>query len=313
LSNEGKLSLDDKAFKYMQPAFQSATGQSLVDAFPSALYNIEDVTIRELLSMRASLNDYNELAYQAQHPHDDIGPVETVQRYGISQPIGGLPLGSCGVYSSFGFVLLGLVLNGESGLAWDKYDQNVWRDSFPEIDFALHGPCSQYTDIQGECDDCADNGATPSGMSCTGGYTCGNMVATAEEVARFSRALFSGELLGSKTTQEMLTYHKLGPEGATGGVDPGLCSNTFGNDGLYGLGVEAHNNPDLPGHEGMTYGFTTLTQYDMRSEAAYVVGVPTSNQGASQMVSTTWQALRTAMSNPSSESVEHTRVEHIVV
>merc|ERR1711988_1483705 len=91
------------------------------------------------------------------------------------------PLDSCGLYSSLSYTLLGLVLNGQANQAWDEYDQNVWRDLFPKIRFGVHGTCSTYTEVPGDCSECYPHSALD--MSCTAGYSCGNLIGPPEEVA----------------------------------------------------------------------------------------------------------------------------------
>jgi len=254
---------------------------------------IKKVTIRQLMSMRGNIEDYDEIGYQKQFPTVDLGPVDTVKLFGDSRGWGGKPmmrydrpLGSCSVYSSLSYVLLGLVLNGHAGQSWDEYEQNVWKDHFPKIRFGVHGTCSSYTKVNGNCAACWPH--TPAEMSCTGGYTCGNMIAPSDEVARFAHGLFSGALLGSARTSEMLTAHALGQPGATPGVS---CTAPFDTGDLYGLGVELHNNPRFPGHEGVTYGFTSMTKYDRLTQAAWVAAIGTSDTGMDRMVGEAWNDL----------------------
>lgn len=288
LHNEGTLDLDERAFTYMEPAYQIATaGESLLSVFPDMIKN---VTIRELLYMRASFKDYDEIGYQVKHPLHDLGPTETISRFGVGKMHKDWPVGSCGSYSSLGYVLVGLILLGVEGTAWDVYDQNVWREFFPKIGFGIHGTCASYTDIPGDCDLCRKLGKEAKDMSCSGGFTCGNMIAPTEEVARFVRALFSGELLGPNTTQEMLDFKRLGPEGATGKVKPSVCKS-FDSGAFYGLGVEGWKTPHMPGHEGVTYGFTSMSKYDMSRKASYVAAIATSNKGMDIMVADAWRAL----------------------
>merc|ERR1719240_1824661 len=105
------------------------------------------------------------------------------------------------------YVLLGLVLTGHQGVAWDEYDQNIWKEHLPDIKFALHGPCRQYTNADGQCKECQPLNVLD--MSCTNGFTCGNMVAPPSEVARFVWGLFMGQLLRQETVQLMLNYTAL--------------------------------------------------------------------------------------------------------
>merc|ERR1711972_810684 len=183
------------------------------------------------------------------------GPSRTVKMFGNN--ITGLPAGTCGVYSSMSYVLIGLLLIGHADLPWDQYEQNVWKEHFPLINFSIHGTCGQYTDADGSCTACKP--ADVSNMSCTNGFTCGNLVAPPMEVARFVWALFMRKLLKPGTMKEMLDYKMLGTSGSTDGQTcGGFCSGC-----LYGLGVQApadtvNTGTDpptfFPGHAGETYG-----------------------------------------------------------
>lgn len=283
LWNEGKIDIDKPAYKYMASAYERQNrGGSLTEQFGD---NIKKVTIRQLLSMRGNIEDYDEIGYQRKYPTEDLGPADTVKLFGAGKMSEDRPLGSCGVYSSMSYVLLGLVLNGHNGTSWDEYDQNVWKEYFPNVRFGVRGPCSTYTDVHGECAACLPH--TPASMSCTSGYTCGNLIAPVEEVARFAHGVFSGALLGSKTTADMIKGTPLGNPGAW----PGVTCRTFDSGDLYGLGVENHRDPRFPGHEGVTYGFTSLTKYDRLLKGAWVAAIATSNEGMDGKASSAWRDL----------------------
>jgi len=287
------LSLDEAPFKYMERAYHKATGQSLVDKFGE---QIKEVTIRQLLSMRGSIADYDEFGYQHLHPAEDLGPSTSAQMFGTS--INGLPLGTCGVYSSMSYVLIGLMLIGIEGVAWDKYDQNVWKEHFPRIKFSQHGTCGQYTDVDGHCGQCsrANPPVDVLDWSCTNGFTCGNLVGPPEEVSRFVWALFRGKLLKKETVAQMQTYTPLGVQGATRNQTcGGWCSGC-----LYGLGLQAPANSvdvpgqpveNFPGHAGQTYGYTSISAFDHWHGAAYVAGVAADEMGAGAV----WKSLRNAV------------------
>jgi D-alanyl-D-alanine carboxypeptidase len=241
---------------------------------------IKNVTIRELLSMRSSIPDYGELDYQLKHPKDDIGPARTAQMFGSM--IAGQPLGTCSVYSSMGYVLLGLVLIGQNETTWDEYDQNVWRELLPDIKFATRGTCSQYVDFrEAQCADCKD--VNVMDMSCTNGFGCGNLVSTPQEVARFVWQLFEGKLLRPSTVQEMLHFTRFGTPGKSGRSHTDFCNDASNTPGIaYGLGVEKSaggGGIPLPGHGGDTYGFFSISAYDRNKRAVYVAGHASDRQG----------------------------------
>jgi D-alanyl-D-alanine carboxypeptidase len=268
LRDAGILKLDEPAFHYMEPAYANATGHSLVERLGD---RIKYVSIRELLSMRGSIPDYDELEYQLKNLRDDLGPARTAQMFGSM--ISDQPLGSCGVYSSMSYVLLGLVLIGQNETTWDQYEQNVWREFLPDIHFATHGTCSQYVDFSdAQCLGCKD--VKVMDMSCTNGFACGNLVSTPQSVARFLWHLFEGKLLRPSTVQEMLDFTPLGRAGAIENNTSSECGHGWCQWCGYGLGVEEHAN-GIPfyGHAGDTYGFFSINAYDPKKRGAYVAGI----------------------------------------
>jgi len=145
----------------------------------------------------------------------------------------------------------------------------VWRDIFPDVKFSVHGTCSTYVDFpEAECSQC--QGKNVMDMSCTNGFTCGNMVSPPKDVARFMWHLFEGHLLQPSSLQEMLSSQLLGPKGAP---EYPSCSS-FASGYGYGLGLQipAGGTP-FPGHEGETYGFIALTAYDRERRAVYTSGI----------------------------------------
>merc|ERR1712199_77795 len=92
------------------------------------------------------------------------------------------------------------------------------------------------------------------------------------------------------TTAEMINGTPLGNPGAW----PGVTCTTFDAGDLYGLGVENHRDPRFPGHEGVTYGFTSLTKYDRLLKGAWVAAIATSNTGMDvKAVSAWWDLYKT--------------------
>lgn len=223
--------------------------------------------------MRSAIQDYDEVGTQQAHPLRDIGPFESIQTFGQSLQF---EPGTCGVYSSMNYVLLGIVLLELSGQQpWDVYNQNVWGESFKDIRFAKRGPCSRYTDVDGQS---IELGRNVSNVSCTNGFTCGNLIARPADVAHFLWQLFSGKLLNSSSLAEMTTFQPLGAQGATGGTQ---CTS-WCEGCLYGLGVQAPSDDaigiwgpveDWPGHSGATYGFQTVNVFSRSRGSALVAGL----------------------------------------
>merc|ERR1719352_1892037 len=169
--------------------------------------------------------------------------------------------GACADYSSSNYELLGVLLAQQAGKdSWDEYTQAEDLPAFPEMTstaFAVHGPCSKYTKVHAY-----SNERKPQvdvyDISCTNGWTCGNLISNAADAAFFVRALLGkGErVLNDKTLKEMLKTRPLDKTWAKG-LPYGL--------GVMDLGVPAGMEPgELVGHGGETYGFNAFTMYSMK-------------------------------------------------
>jgi CubicO group peptidase (beta-lactamase class C family) len=219
--------------------------------------------------MRGGIPDYDELYWQLQpgHLNIDIGPEDSANLFGsVIQT----PAGTCGVYSSMGYVLLGLILVVKSGKTWDTVDLNPWRHVFPHVDFGIHGTCSKYVPYHLSCGFCQNSGIDMKDMSCTNGYTSVNIFARTSDTARYLRMLFTNRLLNESTVKQMTQYQKLG----NAGTNRVPCYSWA--DGMhYGLGVQnpvAELDPNcidrFIGHTGAGYAASSLNAYDTHSDLA---------------------------------------------
>jgi D-alanyl-D-alanine carboxypeptidase len=269
LLSERNISLDAVALPYMDPFFRKIkNGTSLVNIFGDAIRN---VTIRQLLSMRSGVHDYDEKSrsYQMEHMLLDLGPDLMLSRIFIDEGKGfDFSPGTQGEYSSSNFVLLGLMLAQAAGLSgWDKYRQETAfpSDLMGSMKFAIHGPCSrdEYQPMAHglTIGNPLVNLTLPKDaykMSCLNGWTCGNLLSTGLDVARWTQALFTTEqLVPKETLAEMLKMQAL----------------TVGWESkeklLYGLGLmdvslntaEPHGSGKFVGHGGETIGFNSMTGY----------------------------------------------------
>ena len=113
------------------------------------------VTVRQLLSMRSGINDYDDdalMQWTYAHPGRDYTPLDfiaSVNKTAICDP------GACGAYSSVGYEVLGLLLAWHSGArgSWSEFDQlSVLPDRLiaeigNDTTFMMQGRCSQYPDV----------------------------------------------------------------------------------------------------------------------------------------------------------------------
>lgn len=290
LYEEGRFDIDAPVLPLLQEAYAKVhTRSSLEKKFGSIIHT---VTARQLLNMRGGINDYDELDYQVEHPTEDLGPSRSVDLFG--QSTGTLP-GTCGSYSSMSYVLLGLLLMQQTGAeSWDSFEPNPWPELFPDLQFGTRGTCASYTDVRAVCGLCESRGIHVKDLSCTNGFTCGNMIAHPIDAARFVRELFEGRLVNASTLAEMKDVKQLGGAGATKGAS---CSSWC--EGChYGLGVQAPANglneaegDRFLGHAGVTYGYMSLTAYDREKKGAISVAVANDAIGGSSI----WYDIHQAM------------------
>merc|ERR1712176_1606672 len=195
--------------------------------------------------------------YQFDHPQEDLGPVKEMSflfplANSTCQP------GTCVEYSSSNYELLGLLLAQQAGKqSWDEYTQAEDLPMLPGMtgtSFAVHGLCSEYTKVHAYSDERTQE-VDVYDVSCTNGWTCGNLISTAADAAIFVKALLGGgeRVVKEKTKQEMLKFKPLDKTWALG-LPYGL--------GLMDLSWFMKMAPgELVGHAGETYGFNSLTMY----------------------------------------------------
>jgi D-alanyl-D-alanine carboxypeptidase len=153
-------------------------------------------------------------------------------------------------YSNTNYLLLGLVIERATGQAFADYlradlleplglEHTWFAATEPPAVPRAHG----FVDLDGNgtADDLT--AALPDTAFLSSAWTAGAIVATSEDVARFTRALFTGELLGETMQGELLTFVPR-PDGKQ-----------------HGLGVlhEQHGGADVYGHRGNSMGFSGVT------------------------------------------------------
>merc|ERR1712232_1320135 len=227
--------------------------------------------------MRSGIPDFDNMqsrSYQFDHPDTDLGPVDGIGFLSLPVDFDCTP-GTCGEYSSTNYELLGLILAQQAGAtSWDQYTQatdlGTVLKKMPNTAFAVHGHCSKYTDVHGYSKE-VQPPADVYDVSCTNGWTCGNLVSNAADAAFFVRALLgSGEQVVSHASRaEMLKM-----EAFTTGWSTGLP---------YGLGLmDMSKNVREPagtfvGHGGETYGFNAMTAYSKTHDFGLSIVANTEN------------------------------------
>jgi D-alanyl-D-alanine carboxypeptidase len=238
LVGEGTLSLDDSLERWV----------------PGAISNGADISIRQLLNHTSGIFDYaQDPAILAPYLQGDLtaifDPEEGVRVADEHGPL--FPPGSDLAYSNTNYILLAMIVEAATGNAFgaellDRIFEplSLTHTSYPadsEIDEPyVHG----YLPGPPPPVDVTPLSPTLLGAS-------GAIIATADDVARFHRALLQGELLEPAELREMRTIDPV----ATGGVpDSGFPG------GGWGLGLLRQRFPcglRAWGHDSEIPGYTT--------------------------------------------------------
>ncbi len=262
LWEEGRLGLDDPVARHLPPGIAAA--------LTADGYDLEAMTVRHLLTHTSGLYDYadRDLFVQAilDDPHRRWTPEEQIAlAVEWGDPYG--PPGAVYRYSDTGYVVLGLVLQSASGeplasvlrglLPLDRLGmRNTWLETLEDPPPGAADRAHQY---MGELD---TYDWDPS-LDLYGG---GGLVSTADDLATFLRALFTGGVYrGAATADTMLTT----VAGAAPGPD---LSGMPMVPGRYRMGIEVREEDGrtLYLHTGF---WGTLAAYLPEADVAIAVAV----------------------------------------
>ena len=299
---DGELGLNDSVVKCADRFLRQISGHqmSLEATFGPKIHK---VTLLHLLQMSSGIPDYDTehtRLYQAHHPDKDLGPLWILNNSFPKPPTFECDPGECGRYSSTNYVLLGLVLGQHQRASdWDSMSQLRFlpRSSslHSRLYFPTHGKCSSFRTADGTAGSTVhglqplrqrpfgprplihdpglqyacvpDKGAQSDArkMSCTQGWTCGNLVARAEDVAEFWWQLFgSRSILQEGTLRKMTEFWRQ----AFFKDFPPECYHDCPKFG-YGYGVmDLSDALDLDesvyGHNGLAWGFGAMSGYSVQ-------------------------------------------------
>lgn len=239
---------------------------------------IQNVTVRHLLSMRAGIKDYDgpSRSWQLKNPKTDIDPIMVINKF--VEPGFAFAPGTHAMYSTTNYVLLGMVLAAlePNVTKWEDLDQ---RDILPEEahfvtdagHFPKHGTCSEVAYM---AHGLTFNGILPVdtwGISCTNGWTGGNWAGPAYSAAQVTQKLFhcegnhttggctegGGRLISKNATDEMRNFGKLDFGSFGIGIPYGLGLMDLGSQ----LVIKKRPVGTYIGHGGETFGFTGFTGF----------------------------------------------------
>lgn len=272
----GKIDLNDRASKWVDPALRRLYNYSLADLWDG---RVKDVRVRDLIAMTTGFDDYDDnllREWTLSHPTEDLDPIEyllsAASREFVCEP------GTCAKYSGANYILAGFVLlELQGGYSWEDLDQmavfppHLLEDGhYRNTGFTTRGQCSNYPNV-------AHQYATdrfPEGKihdmwekSCANGWTMGNALSTGEDLARFwydlfARAASGGGFLNATTIAKMTEYKPMIDLWCYGKDDkPGGCVYALGLEGSHAeldvwtlLEGADERNVVLTGHNGQNWG-----------------------------------------------------------
>ncbi|WFB11244.1 beta-lactamase family protein [Streptomyces sp. LX-29] len=260
LEAEGRLGLDDTVDRWL-PGLVRGNG-----------HDGRQITLRQILGHTSGISSYTEdpdfqrSAFGTdflRHRYDTWTPRKIVELAMTHRP--DFPPGSGWHYSDTNYILAGMVINKATGHSYaQEIERRILRPlrlnatELPGTETRIPKPSGRaYSKLTGTL------GGRPEPGSVTYDVTdlnpslagaAGEIVATAEDLNRFYRALLLGKLLGPRQLKEMTTT-----------VPVGAGSNVS-----YGLGLMKLTTPcgDLWGHSGGIQGSSSQTLTTANGEHA---------------------------------------------
>lgn len=238
LHEEGALGLDDPLDLYLPDAPHAAA-----------------VTLRQLLNHTAGYADYVETLTFLGSLNQHRSPEQLIALI-ADEPLRFTP-GAEFAYSNTHFVLLGMVIEVVTRSSYQEVlrdrllDHNNLKNTlFPTVDGLTAPMAHGYLGEGGDVDDVTED------LDPAGTWAAGEMLAPADELVAWARALYSAEL-SAESLSAMTTPTAL-PDGST--TDYGLACY-----------VQEVAGAETWGHSGSTLGFQSQMRYRPADGAAVVV------------------------------------------
>ena len=262
LVEEEKLSLQDTLDTWLS------------DSITSKIPNANEISIEQLLNNTSGIFNYtdnpqfqsDQLAIFVDGAEFDMSREEMIQNYVAGEDSYFAP-GESFEYSNTNYLLLGMIIESAAG---NSYKNEVNRlileplgldntyfmgDEIPEKILV-----NSYADVIGQ--DGIPEDATEAFSSLPVTLADGGIISNTQDVARFSDALFGGELLTPESLNTMLSWSNIDQrEIELEAVDQ------------YGLGIYEEQTPwgEIWGHDGGAAGYISRMRYFPESDSTVVV------------------------------------------
>ncbi len=237
----GTLSLDDPSSKWFDLPYG------------------EQVTVRMLLNHTSGIPDYtSDAAFLLRYmglPKRSWRPKELIEVI-KNKPFEFAP-GSRHEYSNSNYLLLGIVLEKASGKPYDAVLEEMTNELGLHDTYYLTYP-DDILIANAYDEDLLHVGAPNlTGLRLSlhsGAFSAGGIVSTSKDVARFTRALFTGEIISDKSLVEMMTFMAAPDENAPERIG-------------YGLGVRQMviGGESFVGHTGAIPGYSAVTGFGLEN------------------------------------------------
>ena len=238
LAEDGVLGLDDRLSRW-------------VPEFP----NSRRITLRELLNHTAGTDDFvtdgRFLAAQRRRGLAAAWTPQQLVRY-VPEPLA--KPGERWNYSNTNYLLLGLVIERatHSTVGRELHRRLLPRSTFDRIVFQGEdrprgAVAVGYMDLDGdpELESTLNNPYVPSTSEATIAWASGNLLASADDLARAGDGLFRGDLLSARSRREMTHWVKA--------LDPPEYGLGLGRDELAGEEVWGHSGDIVGFHSDLWY------------------------------------------------------------
>jgi D-alanyl-D-alanine carboxypeptidase len=253
LAEQGKLKIDDKLSLYLPN-------------FPRA----DEVTLRDLLNHTSGIHNFTAGPAIGKISRTGATVQQLVANIAGQSPLYDFDPGKGWWYSNSNYALLGAVIEKASGESWATF---MKTEIFDKLGMAETAADDARDVVRGRAAGYSLIGGTPgkfrnadfTDMSVP--YAAGALRSTADDMARWTAALFGGKLLKPDSLKEMLAPGRLrnGAENQTVIAWPGgnASSPPAGFvPGFYAFGLDHHSEDGrfVIGHDGSIAGFDAVMQ-----------------------------------------------------
>jgi CubicO group peptidase (beta-lactamase class C family) len=261
LIEKGSIQLDDPLIKY----------------FPSFPY--ADITIRQILSHTSGLPDFRELYREkSSHALNNSDMIPAVIQFGPPESAPGMGFH----YSSVGYALLANLVEKISGQPFAEYIQEhickpagmlhsyvlspyiIHPDSLRAVNYVYH-----------DADPLTANDSLRTVLESPWQTIIGPglMVSSAEDLLRFSEALFTNKILSARIQEEMYTPVKL-KDGKDAKLDRAPLYQALG----WGVDID-QSSGKIVSHNGGSMGISTILLRNLKTHQTVIVLENTDNMG----------------------------------